>query len=271
MFSKRLLTIFCLILFALTNIILLSVSAKRDQSDSLFDKVVLAAVSPFQGVVTASVDFCEDLWAHYFWLVSTRREYDRLKQVLAGVEQERSQYVETLETCERLRKLLEMRESFDLVSIGAQVVGVDPSGWYHSILIDVGARDGVFEGMPVVVPKGIVGHVVKASFRHAKVILMIDRNCAIDALVQRTRARGIVEGKTDRYCRLKYALRKDAIQEGDVVISSGLDGLFPKGLRIGKVSRVEKTPAGIFQEVDIEPFVDFTRLEEVLVITNLRQ
>jgi rod shape-determining protein MreC len=268
MFSKRLLTIFCLILFALTNIILLSVSAKRDQSSSLMDRIILTAISPFQGAVTASIDFCEDLWEHYFWLVSTQQEYDRLKQAFARLERKKSHYLETEQTCQRLRELLGMKEALGYTSIAAQVVGVDPSGWFHSILIDVGTRDGVFEGMPVVVPRGIVGHVVKAAFSHSKVILMLDRSSAIDAIVQRTRARGIVEGKTGRHCRFKYALRKDAIREGDVVVSSGLDGIYPKGLRIGSVEKVEKSPAGIFQSVEIKPFVDFAKLEEVLVVTD---
>jgi len=268
MFSKRLLTIFCLILFALINIILLSVSAKRGHTNSLADKIILAAIAPFQGGVTASVDFCEHVWDHYFWLLSTRQEYDRLRQRLERVEAERSHYVETLHTCQRLRRLLGMKEDLTYSSLAAQVVGVDPSGWFHSILIDVGTREGVSKGMPVVVPRGIVGRVVKSSFAHSKVMLMIDRSSAIDALVQRTRARGIVEGKTAEYCLLKYALRKDAIQVGDVVISSGLDGVFPKGLRIGAVKKVAKSPAGIFQSVDIEPFVDFAKLEEVLVITE---
>jgi rod shape-determining protein MreC len=268
MFSKRLLTIFCLILFALINIILLSVSAKRGHSNSFADRIVLAAIAPFQGGVTASINFCEEIWEHYFWLVSTREEYDRLKTRLDEMEQERSRYIETEHTCQRLRKLLGMKNELGHTSLAAQVIGVDPSGWFHSILIDAGSRDGVFKGMPVVVPEGVVGQVVKVSFAHSKVMLMIDRSSAIDALVQRTRARGIVEGKTGEYCSFKYALRKDPIHEGDVVVSSGLDGVFPKGLRIGAVRTVAKSPAGIFQSVEIEPFVDFAKLEEVLVITD---
>ena len=268
MFSKRLLTIFCLVLFALINVILLSIIAKRGHGNSLPDRLILAAIAPFQGGVTASVNFCENVWDHYFWLVSTKEKYDRLKQELDRVEQERSRYVETQQTCERLRKLLGMKQKQAHGSLAARVVGVDPSGWFHSILIDVGTGEGVFKGMPVVVPKGVVGRVVEASFAHSKVMLMIDRSSAIDALVQRTRARGIVEGKTDTYCLFKYALRKDPIHVGDVVVSSGLDGVFPKGLRIGSVKKVAKSPAGIFQSVEIEPFVDFAKLEEVLVITD---
>jgi rod shape-determining protein MreC len=120
--------------------------------------------------------------------------------------------------------------------------------------------------MPVVSPEGVVGQVVTASYDYSKVMLIIDRSSAIDSLVQRNRTRGVVEGETDTTCRFKYVLRKAEVNVGDTVVSSGLDGLFPKGLRIGEVKEISKDQPGIFQDVRIEPFVDFTRLEEVLVI-----
>jgi len=105
-----------------------------------------------------------------------------------------------------------------------------------------------------------------ASYDYAKVLLLTDRSSAIDALVQRTRTRGIVEGEAQAYCQFKYVVRKAEISLGDTVVSSGLDGVFPKGLRVGSVIEIAKGPSGIFQGVSIRPFVDFERLEEVLVI-----
>ena len=124
--------------------------------------------------------------------------------------------------------------------------------------------------MPVVSPDGIVGQIVTASYEYAKVMLMTDRSSAIDALVQRNRARGIVEGETDETCLFKYVVRKAELEIGDVVVSSGLDGIFPKGLRIGAVSNISKVESSIFQEVKVTPFVDFGRLEEVLVIVEAK-
>ena len=268
MFSRRLLAIFCLILFALTNLVLLSASAKHPHSNGIIGRMVMAAVAPFQEGVTRSVGFCEYIWDHYLYVVSARHECDEVKRTLAGLRLEKSRYVESEQTCQRLHKLLEIKDSLSHNLLAAQVVGVDPSGWFHSIIINVGTRDGAVKGMPVVAPEGIVGQIVKVSFGYSKVMLMIDRSSAIDALVQRTRVRGIIEGKTDEYCRFKYVLRKVEIDSGDVVVSSGFDGIFPKGLRIGFVKDVSKSRAGIFQNVNVEPFVDFTRLEEVLVITN---
>jgi rod shape-determining protein MreC len=148
------------------------------------------------------------------------------------------------------------------------VVGKDPSPWFRSIIIDKGKNDGVVRGLPVVVPDGIAGQVVDASGGFAKVMLIIDPTSAVDAIVQRTRSRGIVQGEFPGQCLLKYVLRKHNIQVGDTVISSGLDGVFPKGQRIGRVTEVLRGSAGVFQDVVVTPFVDFERLELVLVVLD---
>jgi rod shape-determining protein MreC len=143
---------------------------------------------------------------------------------------------------------------------------VDPSGWFKTIVINKGTRDGVAKGMAVVATDGLVGHVVKAFDGSAMVLLVIDPTSAVDALVQRSRFRGIVEGESTARCRFKYLVRKADVKRGDVVISSGLDGVFPKGLPVGTVADVFETHTGLFQEAKIQPFVNFTRLEEVLVV-----
>ena len=119
---------------------------------------------------------------------------------------------------------------------------------------------------PVVVAEGIVGQVMDVSDRYAKVLLLIDQDSAVDALVQRSRARGVIKGDDEGRCTFQYVLRKDDIGVGDIVVSSGLDGVFPKGLRVGHVSEVVRRNAGLFQDVVITSFVDFEKLEEVLVV-----
>ena len=122
--------------------------------------------------------------------------------------------------------------------------------------------------MPVVIPEGITGLITEVSPSYSKVLLIIDQNSAVDALGQSTRARGIISGDPEGKCAFNYVLRKHDIQIGEIVVSSGLDGVFPKGLRIGAVSEVLKPSAGIFQKVVVTPFVDFEKLEEVLVILD---
>jgi rod shape-determining protein MreC len=266
MFSRRLLTIFCLILLFLINIIFLSVGAKHRHGNTFFDRMVMAAIAPFQDGVFQTIRFCENVWSHYFYLVSVKQENDTLQGLLAQANLEKGKYIELQRTCERIQKLLATKAALPHNLISAEVVGRDPSGWFKAIMINRGTDDGVAKGMPVISPEGIVGQVVTASYHYSKVMLMVDRSSAIDALVQDNRTRGIVAGETDETCRFKYVLRKAEVNVGDTVVSSGLDGLFPKGLRIGAVKEISKDEPGIFQDVQVEPFVDFTRLEEVLII-----
>ena len=266
MFSKRLVRILCVILFALISIVLLSISAKHPHRYTIVDRVVMASMVPFQEGVTRTMHFCVRMWHQYFYLVAVREECDRLKGMLAKTQMENSRYLESEIACQRLRKLLEMKSEIPHRMLPAKVVGLDPSGWFKTVVINRGTRDGVSRGMAVITSGGIVGRIIGASRRYAKVLLIIDRGSAIDALVQRTRSRGIIEGETTEICRFKYIVRKADIKIEDIVISSGLDGLFPKGLRVGAISEISRPSSGLFQEVKVRPFVDFTRLEEVLVI-----
>ena len=152
--------------------------------------------------------------------------------------------------------------------LAAEVIGKDPSPWFKTVTIDKGSADGVARGLPVVISEGIAGLVTDVTYSYAKVLLIIDQNSAVDALIQRSRARGVIKGGFSKRCFLKYVLRKYDIGIGDVVVSSGLDGVFPKGLRIGYVSSVVKQKAGIFQEITVMPYINFEKLEEVLILLD---
>jgi rod shape-determining protein MreC len=254
MFSKKLVRIIGFILLALINILLISVSAKHPHRYTVVDRVVMAGVVPFQESVMRSLHFCRHIWDSYFNLM------------LAEAEMEKSRYLESQSASERLQKLLEMKSQLPHRLLPAQVAAQDPSDWSKTIIINRGNRDGVSKGMAVIAPEGIVGHVVKDFDWSAQVLLLIDQSSAIDALVQRTRFRGIVEGETGETCHFKYVVRKADVKIGDTLISSGLDRIYPKGLRVGTVSEVSRPVSGLFQEVKVRPFVDFSRLEEVLVI-----
>jgi rod shape-determining protein MreC len=122
--------------------------------------------------------------------------------------------------------------------------------------------------MAVISTEGVVGQILKVSPHYATVLLITDYNSAIDSIVQKTRARAIVEGKGENRCQLKYLLRTDEVNVGDVIVTSGLGGNFPKGLLIGEIRQVEKRGRSIFQDAELAPAVDLTKLEEVLVITQ---
>jgi rod shape-determining protein MreC len=206
-----------------------------------------------------------------FFLIETAEENNYLKHQLSLEIEKNNLWVETELSNQRLRELLRFQKIMVETVMPAEVIGHDPSSWFKSIIIDKGIGDGIKKGLAVVVPEGIAGQVIEVSEGYSKVLLIIDQNNAVDTLVQRTRARGIVTGGSTDLCILKYVLRKDDVKVGDILISSGLDGVFPKGLRVGSVSGVVRRNSGIFQEVTVTPFADFEKLEEVLVVLNPTQ
>ena len=137
-------------------------------------------------------------------------------------------------------------------------------------MLDKGISDGVRKGMAVVTPLGVVGQVVAVTARTAKVLLLTDANSGIDVLVQRTRSRGIVSGSLENGVVLKYVKRSEDIQEGDRLITSGTDGVFPKGMMVGTVIKVSKQHIGLFQSIEVLPAVQAARVEEVLVVAAER-
>jgi rod shape-determining protein MreC len=265
MFSKKMVLVVGGTVLIIVNVILLSITSKS-QSNFGLGRVGLSFVAPFQEIVTRAVRFGRDVWQHYFFLVTVAHENEALKNSL-------NQFIEkTNETREielanaRLRNLLNFQKTPTNPVVAAEVIGKDPSKWFKTVIIDKGRSDGLQKGLPVVLPTGIAGQVIEVSAHYAKVMLIIDRNSAVDALVQRSRARGIIKGASADACRFDYVLRKHDVQIGDTVIASGLDGVYPKGLRIGRVTELSEPSSDIFYEITVTPFVDYEKLEEVLVI-----
>ena len=256
-----------LIALIVVNIVVLSVAGRR----CCFKKygwIAISFVSPFQDILSSLNFFTKKVWNHYFFLISTAEENENLKKSLSYACEKNNRYNEIELSNARLRKLLNFRETISGRVLAAEVTGKDPSPWFKSIIIDKGKVDGIKKGLPVIIPEGIAGQITDVSFHYSKVQLIIDQNSAVDALVQRTRSRGIIKGEPDGSCRLYYVLRKHDIRVGETVVSSGLDGVFPKGLGIGHVSEVIKRNSGIFQEVTVTPFADYEKLEEVLVVLD---
>lgn len=268
MFSKKMVVIVGVILLIAINIIVLSINKRHGDLPYGIGRIAIYIIAPFQNAVTHSIRFVKNVWSQYFFLISVAKENENLKKALSYAIEENEKRNEIELTNYRLRKLLNFKKTIDHQVLPAEIVGKDPSPWYQAILIDKGKSDGVERGQPVVIPEGIAGQVTEVLNNYSKVLLIIDQNSAVDALVQRTRARGVIKGdSTDRYL-FKYVLRKHDVRVGDTIVSSGLDGVFPKGLRIGYVSEVVKPSSGIFQDVTVAPFIDFEKLEEVLVLLN---
>ena len=269
MFSRKMVMIVGAIILIVVNVIVLSVNSKRSVPSTGIGKFTISIVSPFQEIVSDSITFVKNIWKHYFFLVSVSTENARLNRSLKQAEEKNNRLKEVELSHNRLKNLFEFKETLHKRVVAAEVIGRDPSPWFKTIIINKGSREGVERGMPVVVPEGIAGLVTDVSKTYAKILLVIDQNSAVDALIQRNRARGIITGEPSGRLLLQYVQRKHDIHVGDIVISSGLDGVFPKGIRIGYVHEVDKPDSGIFQQLAVTPYADFEKLEEVLVVRDL--
>lgn len=265
LFRRYSLPIF-IILFLLFALVLMSLRAKQRKGVDFFDALMMEVCSPFQKGATFVIKTVQGTFQQYVFLINLEEENRMLKQKIAQLQEENYGMKEMKLANERLRELLQFRKKNSPSMIGAEVIGQDPSSWFKSVTIDKGERDGVKKGMAVISPAGVIGQILKTAPHYAVVLLLTDYNSAIDSVVQRTRAKAIVEGKGENRCQLKYLLRADEVAVGDVVITSGLGGNFPKGLMIGDIKKVDKKGHGVFQYAELVPSVDLTQLEEVFVI-----
>ena len=267
LFRRYSLPIF-IILLLLFALVLMSLRAKQKKGVEFFDALLIETCSPFQEAVTLILKTVQGTFQQYIFLINLEKENRMLKQKIAELQEENHRMKEMELANERLRQLLQFREKNDLSMIGAEVIGQDPSSWFKSVTVDKGERDGVKKGMAVITPAGVIGQILKTAPHYATVLLITDYNSAIDSIVQRTRAKAIVEGLGENRCQLKYLLRTEEVAAGDVVITSGLGGNYPKGLRVGEIKKVDKKGHGVFQYAELAPSVDLTQLEEVFVITE---
>jgi rod shape-determining protein MreC len=227
---------------------------------------MIAFTAPFQDLTSRAVKGVRETWRNYFSLVSVAAENQRLKQLLGKAAEDSILQRELDLENNRLRDLLAFQRSLPHPAIAAQIIAKDPSAWFNTVIIDKGAADGLRKGLPAVTSRGIAGQVVEVSAHQSKLMLIIDRNSAVDALVQRTRSRGVVKGAERDGCYLDYVMHEDDMRIGDDVVSSGFDGVYPKGLLIGTVAAINFQGSDFFKEVRVTPSVNFDTLEEVLVI-----
>jgi rod shape-determining protein MreC len=228
----------------------------------------LRVLTPFQRAFHWGIGSVRSVFKNYVFLVNLKEENSRLQEEVRRLKREQADLRESAQAFERLRHILLFKERVPVTMISAEVIACSPSAWLRTIVINKGERDGVKKEMPVVTWEGVVGRVLRTSPHASVVLLVIDRNSSVDAVVQRTRTQGIVEGEGGGQCYVRYIPRTEDIQVGDTIITSGLEGIFPKGLFVGEVVKVVKKDYGLFQEIEISPSVHFTRLEEVMVIIS---
>ncbi|OFZ81659.1 MAG: rod shape-determining protein MreC [Bdellovibrionales bacterium RIFOXYD1_FULL_53_11] len=257
-----------LFFFLLIPIVAIDTATRRERDYRIYDRAILAVTSPLQSAITWTLDQLVSGFQNYIFLWNTRRDNLALLEENRKLLNSIASLRETQHENTRLRKMLQFQEKFRLDTVLARVIAKDVSTEFRAIRINRGESSGIHKDMAVVTNEGVVGRVMRTTKNTSDIVTILDLLSAVDAIVERSRARGIVEGMTDDVCQLKFALRTDDIEPGDVLISSGLGGIFPKGVPVGAVSKVKRKPFGITQEVEIRPSVDFSKLEEVLVVTR---
>jgi len=265
-FSERWKPIALFLGLLLCALLLTTLRTRLTPRDSFFETFVISAVMPFQEVLNGLAQSINGLWSGYLNLVHVRKENVRLQQQLDELQGELHRYREAYLKQQRLHDLLTFRTPASQNSIVAEIVGVDPSQWAEAVVINKGEQHQIRKDAVVITHRGLAGRTIDVSSHYAKVLLLTDRRSAVDALVQRTRTRGIVVGKSRRLCEMRYVDFQADIRIGDTVISSGLGEVYPKGLLIGTVIAVRQRSYELFQDVEIKPAVDLTKLEEVLVL-----
>lgn len=253
---------FCLLL----SFYILTAAARGQLKNEPLGALLMGIMRPLQIVAQGSANWISSLQDNYDTLAGFRSENVRLRKRVESLEVERQKLLEAQATNIRLKQLLDFRSHLYGTAVTASIIANSASSWFQSCLLDKGSSDGVRKGMAVVTPMGVVGQVVTVTSRTAKVLLLTDANSGVDVIVQRTRARGIVSGSLDNGTILKYVKRSEDIQRGDRLITSGIDGVFPKGLMVGTVIKVQKQHLGLFQFVEVLPAVQSSRIEEVLVV-----
>ena len=263
---KRYYKVIAFLVLVVVSLTIFSLNFKSPGKAGFFKKIVLEMAAPLDYAVNSVFSSIGGAWERYVMLVGLERENRELNASVTSLMKEVNNYREMSLEYVRLRKLMDIKGDSGFPTVAARVVGRDRLSVFRTVLINKGSADGIEPGFPVITAEGVAGKIMEVSWNTSRVILLVDYNSNIDALIQRNRCQGILRGRGRSGCELKYVQRSEDVKEGDVVISSGLAGVFPKGLVLGKVAAIDKEEAGLFQSIRVHPAVDIARLEEALVI-----
>lgn len=252
----------------LVSLLLLTVQT-RGGGTGRAGELVAIAVTPVQSLLVRIHRGALGFWANYVDWKSVRRENETLRSENEQLRVEALQAGETRTENARLRRLLVLRDRLPLATVAGEVIGREAGGWVRALTVNRGRGDGIVQQTPVIVPDGLVGRVVQVHRGAAVIQLLNDPASTVGSVVQRTRTAGLVEGDAGGAVRFKFMARDGAsVAPGDLVVTSGLGTLFPKGLPVGRVVRIEDKGSALFHFAVLAPAVDFSRVEEVLLVTG---
>ena len=247
------------------HVLLISAQVNSKTGVPVLEAVTFGIFSEVQRTLSGGVNGVRQVWGSYVGLRHVKAENEDLKRQLAAAQIAVQEQRALADQARGLQKLLELRDHLELATTGAEIIGSSASPDFRTLTIDKGTRDGLRPDMAVIAPAGVVGRVVVPSARSAKVQLLVDRNAAAAVIVERTRAQGVVVGGDNDRLQMQYVSEASDLTVGDLVVTSGIDAIYPKGLVVGRVESVEKNgPA--FKRIVVKPAVDFSQIEEVLIV-----
>ena len=249
----------------LGQIILISAQVNSHSGVPVLEEVTFGVFSEIQRGASSVVSGFRHGWSGYLGLRGVRAENESLKRDLAAVQIQLQAQRALADRSRALEQMLGLRDQSNLTTTAAEIIADSATPDFRTMTIDKGSSDGLSADMAVIAPAGVVGRIVVPSARAAKVQLLIDRNAAAGALVERSRAQGVVVGAGDYRLRMEYVSEVSDVVVGDHVVTSGIDGIYPKGFAIGQVESVEKS-GGAYNRIVVRPAVDFRSLEDVLVV-----
>jgi|Deesub1362A_J573_1020465.scaffolds.fasta_scaffold00169_37 rod shape-determining protein MreC len=248
---------------ALTFALLTYQGIEREEGISLPFTHPVYLLSGIYSHITGKV---EDFFERYVFIIGKVDENRRLIERIRVIEQERNRYIEAEAENRRLRRLLALKTKNPHFVTAAEVIARDPGNWFHLLWIDKGLNDGIKKDMIAVSPDGLVGRVRDVLDERASIMLITDVNSAVAVRIQQSRVDGILEGRGDRMTFLKYIPRDVEVEQGQRVITSGLDGIYPEGILVGYINSIRKEGESFFQEITVRPAQDLNRVEEIAIL-----
>jgi len=267
--DRRQRTGYLVLAVVLAHVILISAQVNAAPGTSVLQSVTFGVFTEVQRWVTSARDGVFNVWSGYVGLRGVREANLRLNAEISDLRLDLQEQRALANQTRSLERLLELRETVALPTLSARVIAVDSTPYFRTLIVDRGRDNGVRTDLAVIASAGVVGRVVgDPGPRAAQVQLLIDRNAAAGALVERTRTSGVVVGTDDpALLVMEYVSNLEDVRVGDEIVTSGIDGIYPKGFRIGKVTNVEEG-VGLYQLIHVEPIVKFSQLEDVLVVLN---
>ncbi len=252
------------------QMLLMSGQARHPQSGESWLRVWSVTVAaPVLSAIHEIASRIERFGQEYVRLREVERENRALRHEVAALRQEVARLREHAREAERLQRLVGLQQELPVRTLVARVIGRDMSIWFQSLLVNRGGRDGVRSGAAVITPEGLVGRVIEVGPHSARVQLITDERSGVGAAIgvlEQTRAVGVVVGSNEALCRMRYVPGSEPVQEGEMVYTTGQDGIYPRGLPIGRVIAVRRGSAMVSHDILIEPAAQLGRLEEVLIL-----